>query len=572
MMPPLPHWRHRLGVAVGLLLVPLLLHGQGGPPVIDFSRPDPAIDLRIQGIPPDDLAEALRRFNGATQRVDGTFTSSAGLDGSLAVHRGPAVVGGVIRGDLTVINGDLRLTATARVLGQVIVLGGRLLVDPGAEVGDTLVWRTHAPVERAPDGTLQTRSNGRSLGDFTTTSFTTGPLSISGRLTAGPYNRVEELPIRIQPSLRWSLDTLRAVQLDLEGIARTTAAADGPPRSFGWSGSLMITTAWPWVFTGGVEAGDVVRAVEDQPFMPADPGLGALVLRRDYRDWYATRYWGLRGNWPIAPSLSLTGGVRFSRDASVSASDAFSLLRARDMWRVNPLIDDGRFVTATVGATWDTRDDPHTPTSGWYARGELRRVMSSAVTPTALPTVVRDPIDGTSYASNILDVDLRYYRRLNPTRSLHLRLAGGGWLGGDPMLMQHRRALGGTTPLGGFGFRALNCDPRRRPDPSLPALCDRQIVTQVELRQSMRFDLATHVGKRVIGFQQPDLVFQFDAGSAWLAGDGEWRVPAGRIRTLREWDSSIGVGLDGGLFGVNLSKALTHGGPFRLSVTFGRRF
>ena len=63
-----------------------------------------------------------------------------------------------------------------------------------------------------------------------------------------------------------------------------------------------------------------------------------------------------------------------------------------------------------------------------------------------------------------------------------------------------------------------------------------------------------------------------DAGSAWLAGAGAGRVPSGRIQSIAEWRSDIGVGLDAGSFGLYLAKALPDNDPIRFGIRFSRRF
>jgi hypothetical protein len=60
--------------------------------------------------------------------VNGAVTSDA------AVVGGDALVSGEVRGDLIVLGGDVRLGATARMGGDIFVLGGRLEADRGAHI------------------------------------------------------------------------------------------------------------------------------------------------------------------------------------------------------------------------------------------------------------------------------------------------------------------------------------------------------------------------------------------------------------------------------------------------------
>jgi hypothetical protein len=162
--------------------------------------------------------------------------------------------------------------------------------------------------------------------------------------------------------------------------------------------------------------------------------------------------------------------------------------------------------------------------------------------------------------------------RLHPRYVLQLRAAGAGWIGGDPLTMQRRLAMGGVDPLAGYGFREISCDPRRRPDPAMPALCDRQMVLQAEVRRTVPVRVGTRVGAYTLGIEQLDLVVFGDMGSAWLAGDGPGQVPAGKLQALDEWRSDVGVGVDAGLLGAYLAHPLNGGDGLRFSLRLSRRF
>ena len=119
--------------------------------------------------------------------------------------------------------------------------------------------------------------------------------------------------------------------------------------------------------------------------------------------------------------------------------------------------------------------------------------------------------------------------------------------------MQRRVSLGGTDLLPGYDFRAFTCAPSGFSDPAQPALCDRSIAAQVEVRTRLSStwaigcrDRGANKPGRFIGIEEADLVFLSDAGKAWLAGDGPGQVPVNRIPVLHEWNADVGVGLDAG--------------------------
>lgn len=542
---------------------------------IDFSAP--VATLRGE-IPDSILRDAVTRFNAVTAtRTHGTMVIAAGnvTLGTLGVHRGILRVSGVVRGDVIVLNGDLRIDRGGRVEGDIVVLGGHLVLAPGAvHTGRHYENETEAPVGREPDGLVGLRRPRRGLTDYTTASatFTTGPVRTTVGIEGGTYNRVEGLPIRVGPSLEWLPDDQTIMRLQLTGILRTAGDPDGLRSDFGWVSRLEATRLTASNITLAVEAASQVVPMFDQAYGSLESGLGAFVLRRDYRDWFNTRGVGVKAGFTPMTRLTLSGGLQWTRERTLRAVDAFSVLRGTETWRPNPVIDDGRYRIATIGAAWDTRDDRARPASGFWIQGQIRRVMSDALTPVSLPSVIRDNVPTTGYGATEIDIDIRRYLRLNPQQAVHLRLAGGGWIGGDPLTVQRRRSIGGTDPLAGYDFRRVTCDRRRRPDPAQTALCDRQILFQAEFRRTIGLGLDQRIAGIDLGLGEPDVVLLADAGTAWVAGDGAGRVPSGRIQAFSEWRGDVGIGLEGRLFGVFLAKAVADDDSPRLSVRLNRRF
>ena len=544
--------------------------------VLDLGTP--VSDTTRGSVPDPVLTRTIALFNdSATTRLEGKLDLAPGasVSGTLALYGNIARIKGTVRGSVIVLNGDLRIAATGRVEGNIIVLGGRLTVARGGVVtGDTTVYQRGVPLQRAADGTVSRRRPGRGLTAFTNASatFPIGPVATTLRIGASPYNRVEGLPIHAGPTFQWQPDARNTIQLDLTGIVRSASSASNDRRDFGWTGRLTAHRAGTQPLTVGIDAGSVIAPMVSRSYTPLESGLSAFLLRRDYRDWYATKGWGLFAHWAPLPPLTIAVGIHQSRERSVRATDAFSLFRSNESWRANPLVDDGRFQAFTLGLTYDTRDNQLHPSSGWWIRSEIRRITSSDITPATLPTDIRDAVPTQGYQADELDFDARYYLRLNPKHSVHLRAVGGGWLGGDPLLVQHRRAMGGLDPMSAYGFRYLNCDRRLRPDAARPALCDRDLLLQGEFRRTLELNLSTRVGGYTLGIQHPEVVLFGDLGTAWLAGAGKGRVPSNRIQTLGEWRSDVGFGIDGGTIGVYLAKAIADPEPVRFVFRLQRRF
>ncbi|MCA9768071.1 MAG: polymer-forming cytoskeletal protein [Gemmatimonadetes bacterium] len=565
-----------LGLAAPGGLAPAPLHAQDDGVVLDFGAP-PARPAALPTIPDSIVARALELFNApppATSRsYGGTVQVAAAHEGNYGAFQGDLLVLATVHGSVVVINGDLRVTASGRITGDVIVLGGRFAADDGAQIdGRVIEYRRRAPVRREPDGRLAPAEPAPSLRELAgRAAVRVGPAVLTPRFGLGTYNRVEGFPLRGGVSAALTDPTGLALRLDADLIVRTARDPSNSRGDAGWD--LRLSAAVPGgAFTAGLEAGNRIVPTADQHFSPLESALSAFFLRRDYRDWVRTQGGGLFGAWTPTERLTVRGRIAVARERSTAAVDAFSLLRSDQTWRPNPLVDDGRYTAIELSAAWDSRRNRSAPSNGWSLSAGVRRTSSNDLTPIALPEQVRDPLPTEGYASWEASFSVRREQRLDANTTLRAALSGSGWLGGDPLTIQRRQALRGGDELPGYAFRALRCDPRRRPDPAQPALCDRRMTAQVELRRTLDLRLTTALGPYALGLEQPDLVLFADAGSAWLAGDGPGQVPTNRIQALGEWRGDLGVGLDAGWAGLYLARSFTDDLPVRVVLRLQQRF
>jgi surface antigen Omp85-like protein len=509
-----------------------------------------------------------------------SFPAGSAFTGRLAQYRGTLRIAGSVRGDLVVVNGTLYLLSGADVEGDILVVGGRLIRSPDAHHAgrERVIWDA-APVLRSATGTLVLRERRRSLAELAAarTSFQTGKVRTTLLLaTGGTYDRIEGLPVVAGPTFELRPSRATTARLDLRGVLRT--APEGARLSSDFGYGVRAEFRFP---RGGV-AGRLysdVAPVEDQPLSAAENGWSAFLLQRDYRDWYERTGGGGQAWVQPTPSLRVELSLRRDRERSVRAVDPWSVFRNSDRWRRNPLIDDGHYFTTALEVDLDTRNDREAPTTGWYLRGRYEHSTSDDIAPVALPETVRPPITtGGGYKFDRLTLDLRRYSRLTPGLRVNSRLRADGWIGGDRMPIQRRVSLGGPDLLPGYEFRSLTCAPHGFSDPAFPALCDRSITAQVEVRSRLALNLGYRVRDRdgapgrFIGIEEADLVFFSDAGKAWLAGNGPEQVPVNRIPSFGEWKADFGVGLDAGQISAYLAKAFSGNEPVRFLVRLQRRF
>jgi hypothetical protein len=554
--------------------------------VIDPNAP-PSDSIVRGGPPPDVVAELIAFYNdSSTTRMQGDVTLPAGsrFEGKLALYRGSLRVAGRVAGPIAVANGTLYLLPGSAVDGEILVVGGRLLRSEQVDhQGAERVYWDAAPVVRNADGLLALRERRRGLGELATarTTFQAGKIRTTLSLsTGGTYNRIEGLPVLFGPLFEIRPSSRSYARVDLRGVLRTVGQKTDLRSDFGYVVRADLRFNRPLEFGIGTRLYSEVESIEDQPLSAAESGWSAFLLQRDYRDYYERE--GVTGLAYVQPARALRLELSLSRDAerSVRAADPWSLLRNSDRWRRNPLIDDGHFFTTAFQVDFDTRNERDRPSTGWLVSGRYEHLTSDDIAPVALPTVIRpNPPTGGGYHTDRLSLDIRRYSRLTPGLRVNARILADGWLAGGRLPVQRRVSLGGPDLLPGFPFRAYTCAPRGFTDPASPALCDRLIATQVEVRTRLGLNLGYQMQDRegnrrgrFIGIQEADLVFFSDAGKAWLAGRGPGQVPPDRIPVLGEWALDLGFGLDAGGIGAYLAKSISTGESVKFLVRLQRRF
>jgi hypothetical protein len=576
----------RLLVACLLLALAAPLRAQDSVIVIDPNAP--ASDSVLRGGPPPAVVTELIQFynDSVTTRMQGDVTLPAGsrFEGKLGMYRGSLRIAGRVVGSIVVANGTLYLLPGAAVEGEILVVGGRLIrSEQVTHFGPERVYWDAAPVTRNTDGLLALRERRRALGEIATarTTFQAGRIRTTLSLsTGGTYNRIEGLPVLFGPLFEFRPNQHTLARLDLRGILRTAGADTDLSSDFGYVVRADLRFEGKTQFGVGGRLYSEVESIEDQPLSASESGWAAVLLQSDYRDYFEAE--GVTGMAYVKPARALRLELSLSREAerSVRATDPWSLFRNSDRWRPNPLVDDGHYFITGLQADYDTRNERDRPTTGWMIRTRYEHITSDDIAPVALPPVVRpSPPTGGGYHTDRLLLDARRYSRLTPGLQVNGRVRVDGWLTGGRLPVQRRVSLGGTDLLPGFDFREYTCAPAGYSDPALPALCDRSIMTQLEVRTRVRLNLGYRMPDkegqgtgRFLGIEEADLVFFSDAGTAWLAGDGPGQVPVDRIPVLGEWALDLGFGLDAGEIGAYLAKSLSAGESVKFIVRLQRRF
>jgi hypothetical protein len=567
----------------------------------------------VHSLPRDVAQEVTDLYNApATLRVNGRLDVAPEREivGDVAVLNGPVTVSGRITGRLVAINADVTLRPSARIDGDVIIVGGVVDGRHDAYLGGELRIYRQVLSYREEGERIVAERDVEVDGPWWRFRRRQQPKSVSNLtlFSARTYNRVEGLPIYFGPSLEHDLGWGR-FSLDALGIFRTADNFHWDSENLGHNVMTELRVGRGQGLRIGARLYDEVAAVEEWQLSGSEVGLATFFLHRDYRDYFnrhgGTAYVGLYANAETDLTLSLSDQRWASRDQR----DPFTLFRNGDRWRENPSVDEGRFHVANATLRIDTRNDENDPWAGWFVVADYERGQGevtsfgetsfSAISALPRGPGARDETPGRrEYGRGFLD--LRRYNRVSPNGQVNGRVVLGGWLHGDPLPLQRRFSVSGPGSLPGFDFRrtfggddvgqcsvatAAGSQPR-----GAPAQCERMALAQLEYRGDLHLSLFGSDSDdedrpwRRYGWRTDAAWVAFvDAGRGWLVGErtGDLVYPRDAMPRLGTFRTDIGVGLDfgsagdtdfGGL-GIYIAKSVSEARqPANFFVRVRRRF
>lgn len=526
------------------------------------------------GLPRDVRREVVDRWNGANAvRSSDRLEIDAGQEvrGDVAVLRGPLVIAGHVTGNVLAVNSDVLLRPTARIDGQLLVVGGEVegrnasRVDGAIRIyREALAYREDGPrivatdEESADDENWWHRMERRHEGNWSEA------LRV---VQAGPYNRVEGLPVELGPVIN-RRTSWGSVRFDAAAVVRTGSSFRSDRGDYGHNLRGEGRLGHDRGIGIGVQVFNIVDPVENWQLTDLEVALGSFLARRDYRDYYQ-RHGGrafvtLYGR----RDLSLTGSFGEERWSSRAVSDPFTVFNDGRAWRPNPVVDEGLFHLGNLTLGFDTRTDPDDPSSGWYVNADVEhgRGAITAPAPTSDPRLM---LLGkiTDYTRGLFD--FRRYNRLGPASQLNMRVVVGGWMGGDALPLERRLSVAGPGALPGFDFRSAHdgfdvgtCNVGFVIS-GQPAECERVALAQIEYRGDLRIDFTGdwEDWPRHYHSAHGDVVWVMfaDAGRGWDAGASAGSIvrDRGLLPPLSTFRSDIGLGLDFGGIGVYAAKAMS---------------
>jgi hypothetical protein len=544
---------------------------------------DTVADTRL----PEDVAREVVALFNATTTLRATdqleIPADSVVRGDVAVLNGPVIVTGRVAGRLLAINADVLLRKGARIDGDLLVVGGEVEGSEGATIGGELrVY--HASLQYTQEGDrLVAQTNESRAGAQWWRRFDLGGKPNSNRLevaSAGAYNRVEGLPVKVGPVLYrdqgWGHLRLNADAILRTGSSFTSATAD--------VGHLVrgeVRVGRHFGATFGGQLHDVVQGVEEWQLSDAEVGLASFFFRRDYRDYYGRHGGQLFAALRATDNADLTLSYGDERWKSRPTRNPLTIFSGERGWRENPVLDAARFHLADLRLRIDTRNDPFNPWAGWYVLAEVERGTGKIFDagPTS-PGVRATPQGPTRYQRGFLDV--RRYNRLSPSAALNLRGVLGGWLGGDPLPLERRLSIDGPGTVPGFDFRSGGSPDVGTCDsgailPGRPAQCERIALAQLEYRSDLRLSFTNgRADARRTRFRADGAwIFFADAGRGWLVNSPGSPLNIGHhdLPALSSYRTDIGAGFDFNFIGLYVAKALSEPQePMNVFVRVRHRF
>jgi hypothetical protein len=414
------------------------------------------------------------------------------------------------------------------------------------------------------------------------------------------YNRVEGLPVHLGPTISAPLRESR-LSLDVHGIIRSA-------NTFYWDGAnlghLVRADVQPMSGRGlgfTASAYDIVDAVEDWQMPRGEAGIATFLFHRDYRDHYGRHGAAAVATYYLGENTRLSASFANERWTARQVRQVLTVLRNNHEWRPNPVVDEGRARLFTLDWRTDSRNDPRTPSSGWLSRAEYEYgdVDIERFGPTSFAARFDAQTDP-SYGRLLLDV--RRYNRIGPSTQINLRAVAAGWLHGDELPLQRRLSVGGVATIPGFDFRKVTGQPDAATcsddfqRPGTPAQCERVLLLQAEYREELPWRPGTIFSGTPLRVRsaaltlRPVFVAFADVGRGWLVRrrddpgfvllDDIVLFPPrdlvysrGSIPPPNTFMADVGIGIDVGLFGVYVAKALSESGePVNLLLRARSRF
>ncbi|NOX87978.1 MAG: BamA/TamA family outer membrane protein [Calditrichaeota bacterium] len=469
------------------------------------------------------------------------------LDVNIFVNHGDLIVEGVVKGDVLVLFGDVKLENTSRVNGNVTSVNGRIYQDPESIVTGNQIEtniKNLFPAREFGSGYNEDIME-RYLSRYTKPygqSYSTLPVGRRKSELLFRYNRVQGvfLGISFPKNISGKYNYLSFHGFVGYGFAdkrtRYEAALDHwffSPKDFR--------------FEIGASLYDKVESKDYWLISPLENTLSSFFLNDDYLDYYQRKGYEIRASQNLTVYFKGMLAYRNDRYTSSTKNTDWALFKDKNRFSDNPPIDEGRMRSWYGELYLDSRDNKELPHSGWYGKFSVESSTKKMKS---------------DFSFNQYIFEVRRYQRLGPWERLDIRIKAASSEGEVPL--QKRFHLGGISTLRAYNYRSLRAGGNGG---------DRMILANFE------YNVHPRLFHSPISFGDDFryIVF-FDIGDVWQRKDvtpeDGWDKGFDHLK-LNKLKSDLGIGFSNasGRFRINFAKRLDTGKkPFTISFRIRKPF
>jgi hypothetical protein len=348
------------------------------------------------------------------------------VDGDIYLRDGTLYVEGLLRGNATVMHGDIRVLSGGRITGDAHAINGSIYREPNGIIEGDIHESTSGKfgffkryLARHPATTFPPRWLHENL-------YVESPIF--------RYNRVEGVYLGMSSEKKFYWDGQRIISgYGSVGYGFLTHR---------WRGQLGLDrqiAGSMGIFELGIEGHNLTDTKDDWLIGQTENTMAAFFFRQDYRDYFQRAGFSAHTAWYTkAPDLSTMIDVeyKYDDDKSLVKKTNWSLFRMRNDFRENPAINDGLLRSIEVSAGAFTIENHRSSTAGWntFAQAEFGGHDL-----------------GGDFSYTRLVVDVRRFQPLSKYDNVDVRLRLGS-LQGDA-IVQKAFELGGISTLPAFGFK-----------------------------------------------------------------------------------------------------------------------
>ncbi len=398
------------------------------------------------------------------------------IDGNIIVSKANLTILGTVHGDVLVLYGTVNIKDAARVDGDVTVINGRIRQADNSFVSGNQIETSVKNFKSARDHSWR-----NDWSDYTLHS--TLPMRKIHDSVLMRYNRVQglflgyEIPKYIGGKYNY---------FTLSGFAGYGF------REKKWRYELGLDR---WLFNQkdyrfeiGGRFYDLTDTRDTWLLSPTENSLSAFFLKEDYYDFYRRSGFELHASQNITVFLKASVAYRNDRYESLENHAEWALFSRGKTFRVNPAVNDGQMRSLSGELYLDTRDNPVTPHSGWYARAGVEVSSKNNL--------------NSDFSFNRYRVDIRRYQKFGYNERIDFRLMAGSAEGSLPLQKEYQ--IGGMSTLRGYNYKSFRGN--------------RLLLFNMEYNLNPKL-----FSSDFLFFDNLNYILFFDAGKAWKASqDLKW--------------------------------------------------